>query len=242
MKIKTGFHQLTTPEGTMEVYFVTEDGRDQRPVMIVCQEAFGVNHHIKDVCQRFAREGYYVVAPEFYHRKGKHLEFAYSDLNGVMPLLKNLDGKEVVDDLNLLMTFLKADHKIKYDHVSMIGFCVGGYITVLASTVFKLKAAVAFYGGGLWKERKDFQLKPLKDEFDKIKNPLLLIFGDQDSSIPLEEIQNIEKKIAQVNVPAQVKIFQDVGHGFFCNERSSYEPSAAEEAWKLTLEFLKQNA
>ena len=183
-----------------------------------------------------------MVAPEFYHRQGKHLEFSYSDLNGAMPLLKNLDGKEVVEDLNLLITFLKNDNKIKYDQVSIIGFCVGGYITVLASTVFKLKAAVAFYGGGLWKERKDFKLRPLKDGFDKIKNPLLFIFGDQDSSIPLEEIQDIEKEIAHVHVPAQVKIFQNAGHGFFCNERSSYHRPSAEEAWKLTLEFLKQNA
>src|SRR6476619_2869075 len=90
---------VETKDGPMDIYTCAQEGDHKLPVLIVLQEAFGVNHHIKDVCQRFAKEGYFVLAPELYHRVERHLTVNYNDREKIFPLLQELSNEGLLRDL-----------------------------------------------------------------------------------------------------------------------------------------------
>ncbi len=240
MKIHSSYMTVMTADGEMDVFVACPEGTSPFPVLIVFQEAFGVNDHIKEVCQRYAQEGYFVFAPELYHRRGKYLEFPYSGSNEVMMNLKQLTEKNILEDIRTLLNQLSLDPKLDTGRIATVGYCVGGYISVLASLHFTFKACISYYGAGLVYEREGFGLKPLLNKFSKNLSPLLLFFGDKDSSIPQEEVQLIKKNLETLNVHTKCVVFEGAHHGFFCDQRTSFHPRAAQESWDISLEFLRE--
>ena len=160
---------------------------------IVLQEAFGVNDHIRDLCHRFAAAGYVAVAPHLFHRSGDP-ELGYEDMQDVMVHIMQLEADKLEADLNATFEFL-ASLGYEGKQVAVVGFCMGGSISFVAGCYWELGAAVTFYGGGIAQGR--FGLPPLFDLAPTLKTPWLGLFGDLDTSIPVNEVEGLRGAAAK---------------------------------------------
>jgi carboxymethylenebutenolidase len=225
--------ELSVADGTrMAAYVVRPEQEGPHPALLLFHEAFGVNHHIRDVSDRFAAKGYVVIAPELFHRTAPPgFEGSYTDFPAVMPHTKAVTTETAELDLRSAYEWLVSNAQVRSNEISSVGFCMGGRISFIANSVVPLRAAVSFYGGGI--------VPGLLDRAAKLQAPSLLIWGGLDKHITPEyrtavtEALNAERKI-YVNVE-----FSGADHGFFCDERAAYEPRSARQAWALTLEFLR---
>ncbi|HWU43479.1 MAG TPA: dienelactone hydrolase family protein, partial [Bdellovibrio sp.] len=122
---------VNTKDGPMNIYIaLPPQPASQSPALIILQEAFGVNHHIKDVCHRFAKEGYIAVAPELFHRSGQNLELPYGDFSKVLPILGQLTNDKLLEDMTATFNYLKGLSQVS--SIGTIGYCMGGFCAVLA--------------------------------------------------------------------------------------------------------------
>ncbi len=225
--------ELAVEDGTrMAAYVARPERGGSHPGLLVFQEAFGVNHHIRDVSDRFAAEGYVAIAPELFHRTAPPgFEGSYTDFPALMPHYQAVTTETAEADLRSAYEWLRSNAHVKADEISSVGFCMGGRVSFLTNSVVPLRAAVSFYGGGI--------APGLLDRAAKLRAPSLLIWGGLDKHITPEHRKAITEALS-----AQQKIyvnaeFSRADHGFFCDERASYEPHSARQAWTLTLEFLR---
>ena len=227
--------EVTTPDGPMEVYEAAPDG-DASTAVIVIQEAFGVNEHIRDVTRRFADAGYHAVAPHFFHRAGGGTA-PYDDFAKVIPLYEHLDDDGILVDVDAAREHL---HAAGWDDsaVGTVGFCFGGRVTFLVALRRKLGAAVGFYGGGIVTQRFP-QFPPLVDEVSKLQTPWLGLFGDRDESIPVEDVEQLRDALKSAPVPTEIVRYPEAGHGFHCDQRDSYDETAAKDGWNRTLAWFE---
>lgn len=231
--IATSKVPLTVGDGsTMQVYIAHPTNANRLPIVLVFQEAFGVNAHIRDVTERIATEGYYAIAPELYHRTaGKGFEVAYTDFGAVKKHMQELTTVGLIDDITTTYKFATKQNATHGTSVSAIGFCLGGRVSFLASAVLPLKSAACFYGGDL-----------LGITGDRIKNitcPLLLCWGGKDQHIPKERRDIITRELDELNMDYVNVVFSQAGHGFNCDARQSYHAASAREAWELVKIFWK---
>lgn len=229
---------LTTSDGPMQAFQVIPAGEGPRPTLLVAMEAFGVNSHIQEVCRRFAREGYVVLAPDFYHRTGPMLTYAYDDPKRREPF-SALTNAGIESDINAALEHLRALPQADSGRIGVIGFCVGGFMAYLAACRTDVATAVCFYGGGIVNLREGLALEPVLNETERIKVPILCIFGDQDTSIPMAEVEAIRNRLDMQSRAHEVVVYPGAGHGFFCDERSSFKADAADDAWKRTRKWLE---
>ena len=191
--------------------------------VVVIQEIFGVNHHIRAVCDRLANEGYRALAPAVFDRFAPNFQTGYSEgeVAKAMGLIPKIDWEKLMLDTNAAIDELK-----KEGPVAIMGFCLGGTVSFLASTAPNgLKAAVCYYGGFI---AKHADKKPLY--------PVQMHFGETDGHIPLSDVEAIKQKRPE----AEIYIYAGAGHGFHCDERGSYEPKSAKIAWERSMAFLKK--
>jgi carboxymethylenebutenolidase len=238
--IMENYLNVETKEGPMDIFTCAPEGDQKLPVVIVLQEAFGVNHHIKDVCQRLAGEGYLVLAPELYHRVERHLSVSYTDREKIFPLLQELTNEALLHDLEATIHFVWSLPRADIRNVFTMGFCMGGFTSLLAATHFPLRGAISFYGGGVVNKRKGIGFSPILNQLPDSKSPLLLFFGESDASIPESDRFAIRKVLDEAHVPHEMHVFGEADHGFFCDERKTYHQVAAKAAWKKSLEWMKQ--
>lgn len=231
---------LPTPDGAMNAFLVTPAGGGKMPGIVVAQEAFGVNGHIREICRRLAASGYAALAPELYHREGPGLEFAYSDYEACRPRLAALTNDGIEVDVNAAMGCLRSLPQVDPARVGVIGFCMGGFVAFLAACRTDVAAAVSFYGGGIVRPRPAARMTPILGEADRISCPILCLFGAEDASIPAEDVQQIRERLRSLSKRNEVVTYPNAGHGFLCEERSSYSPVAAEDAWKKTLAWFAE--
>jgi carboxymethylenebutenolidase len=218
--------------GPMSAYVARPAGAGPYPGLMVFQEAFGVNSHIRNVTERFAAQGYVAIAPELFHRTAPAgLEGDYKDFPSVMPHYQAVTNETADADVQASYEWLRSNSQVKSAEISCVGFCLGGRIAFLANSVVPLRKAVSFYGGGI--------APGLLDRAAKLHGQALLLWGGLDKHITPEHRKAVtdaldaERK-AYVNV-----VFSNADHAFFCDERGAYEPNAARQAWALTLEFLR---
>jgi carboxymethylenebutenolidase len=232
---------VKTQDGPMTVHIVSPqkiDGR--RPALIVLQEAFGVNHHILNVCKKLAEQGYVALAPELFHRAGDGIVVEYTNFQAARPILGELTNARMVDDLTQTHRLALALPNVDGGKVATIGFCMGGFAALLAACHIDIQAAISFYGGGMTEERSGFAFKPYMHEFKSIKCPLLLGFGAEDKSIPSEQINQIRDQLKLAHVRAEFEVYPEAQHGFLCDERSAFHPKMAEKGWKDIFNWLQQ--
>ncbi|MGA2203392.1 MAG: dienelactone hydrolase family protein [Terriglobales bacterium] len=224
--------KLAVADGTqMAAYVARPEQGGPHPGLLVFQEAFGVNHHIRSVSERFAAEGYVVIAPELFHRTAPGFEGSYTDFPAVMPHLQAMTTETAEMDIGSAHEWLRSNAQVKPNEISSVGFCMGGRFSFLANSVVPLRAAVSFYGGGI--------APGLLDRASKVQAPSLLIWGGLDKHITPEHRKAVTDALsAQQKIYVNVE-FSQADHGFFCDERASYEPRSARQAWALTLEFLR---
>ncbi len=190
--------------------------------MVVIQEIFGVNHHIRAVCDQLAADGYAAVAPAVFDRQQPNFECGYSpdEIAEARKFVANPDWAAMMLDVQAAIDELE-----KEGPVGIIGFCLGGTIAFLAASKLSgLSAAVGYYGGQI---AKNVDVAP--------KIPTQLHFGETDASIPMSDVDLIKQKRGG---DTEIYVYPEAGHGFHCDERGSYNEAAAKLAWTRTLDFL----
>ncbi len=207
------------------------------PAVIVVMEAFGVVRHIEKVCDRFAQEGYVAVAPALYHRDHPNPKLAYDDMSNVQKYMGNLRDDELVTDLNVTINYLQNQFpRTRGQKIGIVGYCVGGRITYLAATSCPgLSAASVYYGGRILAPFGDGPA-PV-DLTHQIQIPVMGNFGALDANPAPDDVAQIEAKLKEAGVTYDFKMYPDVGHGFNCDERDSYEQAAADDALARTLSW-----
>ncbi len=238
MKLLESTVTIETRDGRMGAFQVIPGNGPGLPAIVVCQEAFGVNTHIEEVCRRFAREGYVALAPDMYHRSGKFLTYAYDDPGRRQPFAA-LTNSGIESDINMALDHLAALPQVDVARIGVVGFCVGGFMAFLAACRTRVATAVCFYGGGIVNHREGLRLEPVLPEAPRIAVPVLCLFGELDTSIPPAEVEAIEKTLAAQSLGHQIVVYPGAGHGFFCDERGSYKPDAASDAWRRTVQWLE---
>jgi carboxymethylenebutenolidase len=235
--VETGTFELETADGPMAVYEARPDG-DTKGAVIVIQEAFGVNDHIEDVTRRFAEAGYHAVAPHLFHRAGGGTA-PYGDFSKVLPLYEKLDDAGLLVDLDATVEQL---HQAGWSdrEIGIVGFCFGGRVTFLAALRRRLGAAVGFYGGGIVTQRFP-QFPALVGEAAALQTPWLGLFGEQDESIPVDDVEQLRKAIRDASVETDIVLYPEAGHGFHCDQRESYNDAAAKDAWARALEWFERH-
>ena len=224
---------LATSDGDMALYDV-EPESPPLGVVIVLQEAFGVNDHIEDVTRRFAGEGYRAVAPHLFHRSGDP-ELAYGNFEKIMPHMQALTEAGLLEDLDVTLASL-ADAGLAAPSVGVVGFCMGGSVVFLAAARRALGAAVTFYGGGVAEGR--FGMPPLVEMAPGLKTPWLGLFGDEDQGIPVDQVEALRTAAATASVSTEIVRYPGAGHGFHCDARpDSFHQPSAEDGWRRTLDW-----
>jgi carboxymethylenebutenolidase len=229
--VRTEKITLQVADGTsMNAYIATPAGGGKLPALLVFQEAFGVNPHIRDITERFAKQGYIAIAAELFHRTGPGFEGSYTDFPACMPHMQALTPDGLIKDMQAAFDWLQKNPRVLPNSTASVGFCMGGRTSFLANSTLPLKAAISFYGGGI--------APSLLPRAPQIHAPMLFFWGALDSHIPPDQIRSVidamkESEKTYVNVE-----FSDAGHGFFCDARASYKETAARQAWDLSLRFL----
>jgi carboxymethylenebutenolidase len=216
----------------MPAFLARPDGGHPAPAVLVIQEAFGLNGHIKDVAKRVAAEGYVALAPDLYWRGGKGRAVGYDQLPEAIALMQSLNDKDIASDVGSAVAWLEGQKFARADRIGITGFCMGGRVSYLAAAELgdKLKACAPFYGGGI----------PI-EKTAGVKAPVLAFFGERDAFIPLESVEQLKAELAKHRKQAEVIVYPGADHGFFCNERASYQAEAATDAWKRLKAFFAQH-
>lgn len=225
---------LTTRDGPMELFEVGTDG-DASGAVIVIQEAFGVNDHIRDVTKRCAEAGYHAVAPSLFHRAGGGTA-DYGDFARVLPLFEGVSDDGILVDVDATIEHL---HGLGFadTSIAIIGFCMGGRVTFLVSARRALGAGVGFYGGGIV-SKGALAFDPLIGEAASLRTPWLGLFGDEDGGIPVEDVEALRAALVAAPVDTEVVRYPGAEHGFHCDVREAYHPAAAADAWSRTLAWI----
>ncbi|MGI4791811.1 MAG: dienelactone hydrolase family protein [Janthinobacterium lividum] len=234
-EIKTETVTLTVADGTtMPAYAARPVGDGPFPGILVFQEAFGVNAHIRDVTERFARAGYTAIAPALYHRTDPNFEGSYTDFGPAMTHLQALTDAGQSADIQASYDWLTSDGGVS--QVVSTGYCMGGRTSFLADTLLPLKASASYYGGGIAPSDAGF-FPDLLGKATDLKAPILLFWGGKDSHIGITQVRATEDALKAAEKNYVQVTFSQADHGFFCDARASYNPEAARQAWALTLEF-----
>jgi carboxymethylenebutenolidase len=216
---------LTAEDGhKFSAYKATPSGTPRGGIVVV-QEIFGVNQHIRKVADSFAADGYVAIAPALFDRVERNFESGYGpqDIERGRATRGKLSTDQALMDVKATVKELaKGGQK-----VGVVGYCFGGTIAWLSATrVDGVSAAVGYYGGGV---------ADAADE--KPKSPVMLHFGETDASIPMEAVEKVKK--AQPNVPTYV--YAGAGHGFVCDERGSFHAESAKQARERTIDFFRKH-
>ncbi len=230
---------MVTLAGSLKGYYAAPKGKGPFPAVVVQMEAFGLNDHIKDVCDRFAQAGYAALAPDFYDGA----TYAYTDVPGAVAKLKTMDDDKAMTEFGQGLDFLATRLEVAKGKVGTVGFCMGGRWAFLAAIAHRdrLKGAACFYGGGIAANPDPLGRKALLDKAGAIQAPVLLLYGADDALIAAEEHERIALALSTLKKRYTLSVFPNAGHGFFCNARESYMPAAAQEAWETTLGFFKRS-
>lgn len=233
---------LSGADGTLiPAYRAMPDKGDKFPVVLVVQEIFGVHEHIRDVCRRFAKKGYFAIAPELYFRQGDVSKI--EDFGKIISdVVSKVPDSQVMSDLDGAVAYAKSTGKVNADKLAITGFCWGGRITWLyAARNPKLKAGAAWYGR-LVGAATELQPKSPVDVAAEIKAPVLGLYGGKDQGIPQTTIDQMKEALkAAGNKTSEIVVYPDAGHGFNADYRPSYNPKAAKDGFERALEWFKKH-
>jgi carboxymethylenebutenolidase len=236
--------QVKVPNGDLQIdAYLAEPAKEGKfPAVIVIQEIFGVNIHIREVAEKFAKEGYVAIAPALYQRTAPGFEAVYTqeDIQLGRSYKEQTTAEEIVSDIESAIAYLRTLPNVQKDAIGSIGFCFGGHVVYLAATLPDIKVTASFYGGGITNSTPGGG-EPTITLTSQIKNPIYAFFGTEDKGIPLEHTEQIEAELKKYQIPHQIFRYEGAGHGFFCNHRASYHPEAAADAWQKVLELFQKN-
>ncbi len=226
---------LDTADGPMRLYEAKPPG-EARGAIVIVQEAFGVNPHIEDVTRRAAAAGYHAVAPDLFHRSGPGAVVEYGKFELVMEYFQQLGSDDaILTDIDAALAYLHAAG-FTDTQIGIVGFCFGGRVSFLVALRRALGAAVGFYGGGIVNGRFP-QFPALVGQVADLQTPWLGLFGDQDASIPVDDVEQLRTALDAAKLDTDIVRYADAGHGFHCDQRPDYRAEDAADAWRRALDW-----
>ena len=237
--LEAGEVTVPTMDGQIPAYRAMPATGGPFPVVLVVQEIFGVHEHIKDVCRRFAKLGYFAIAPEMYARQGD-----VSKLSDIQEIIRSVVSKvpdaQVMSDLDAAVTWAEKSGKGDVERLGVTGFCWGGRIVWLYAThSTRLKAGVAWYGR-LAGDASDLTPKYPLDLVSDLKAPVLGLYGGADQGIPNETVEKMQQALKAAGKPSEIVLYPDTPHGFHADYRGSYRQEQAQDGWKRLQEWFKK--
>jgi carboxymethylenebutenolidase len=232
--------KVPVKDGTIPAYQAYPASGGPFATVLVIQEIFGVHEHIKDVCRRFAKLGYFAVAPALYAREGD-----VSSMTDIQEIIQKVVSKvpdeQVASDLDATLAWAKGTGKADTSRVAATGFCWGGRQTWLYAVHNpNLKAAVAWYGplGG---QPDALRPKRVLDLAQQVNVPVLGLYGGADAGIPVADIEKMRDELKAAKKPSEVVIYPDTPHGFHADYRPTYRADQAKDGWKRLQAWLKDH-
>jgi carboxymethylenebutenolidase len=228
MSVTTQWIEIDSAEGKFGAYLAiphTQKG----PGIVLIQEIFGVNEHIRSVAEQYAADGYLVIVPDLFWRNSPRIELTYDEAGWkrAVELMNATDVGKAQKDIELAIDALKVQPGLE-GGIASIGYCFGGLLSYHTAANGLVDVAIAYYGGGIQNHL---------DRADEIEVPLLMHFGEQDSHIPLDAVEKIAERF-DTNDNVEIVVYPEAEHGFNCSHRDSYNQRAAVEAHGNTLIFL----
>jgi len=238
--LDAGEVKVPTKDGSMPAYRAMPASGSNFPVILVVQEIFGVHEHIKDVCRRFAKEGYFAIAPELYARHGDVSKMAMQDI--VSNVVSKVPDEQVMADLDATVAYARTTGKADVAKLGITGFCWGGRITWLyAAHNPNVKAGVAWYGRVVGQPSAMTPKHPI-DVVAQINAPVLGLYGGADQGIPNDTVEKMREALKGAGkTTSEIVIYPDTPHAFHADYRPSYRKEAAEDGWKRALAWFKKN-
>jgi carboxymethylenebutenolidase len=236
--LTAGEVKVPTNDGQMPAYRAMPATGGPFPSVLVVQEIFGVHEHIKDLCRRLAKAGYFAVAPELYARQGD-----VSQLKDVQEILTTVVSKvpdaQVMGDLEATVEWASATGKAEANRLAITGFCWGGRVTWLyCAHNPRVKAGVAWYGRLVGQPNALMPKNPI-DVAATLKVPVLGLYGAADQGIPVQSVDEMRAALARGTSGSELVVYPDTPHGFNADYRPSYRKEAAEDGWKRMLAWFK---
>jgi carboxymethylenebutenolidase len=238
MNPHTEYVTLPVSDKTTMRAYVARPAEQPRAGLLVFQEAFGVNPHIRDVTERFARQGYLAIAPELFHRTAPGFEGSYTDMARPLELARSLNSDGIEADIRAAFDWLQEGSGSKALPTAAIGYCMGGRVACQAALTVPLACGISYYGGGI---APNPYTPGLLDRLKDLRAPMLFFWGGLDHHIGPEQMQAVTNALRAANKPYANVEFSYADHGFFCDARATYNAAAAAQAWPLTLAFLETN-
>lgn len=231
MTITTRSVQIPSSDIAIDAYLALPEAPGPHPAVIVFQEIFGVNSHIRNVTERFAHEGYVAIAPALYQRQSPGFETGYTaaDIEVGCKYKDATTAAHLLVDTQATIYYLSQLPDVNPQAIGTIGFCFGGHVAYLVATLPEIKATASFYGAGIATFTPGGG-QPTLSRTGDIKGTLYAFFGDQDASIPLEQVTAIETELKKQDIKHHIFRYP-ADHGFFCDQRGSYDAAAASDAW-----------
>jgi carboxymethylenebutenolidase len=238
--LDAGEVKVPVADGTIPAYRAVKSGAGPLPVVLVVQEIFGVHDHIKDICRRFAKLGYYAIAPELFARQGDVSKI--EDFRQIISkVVSKVPDAQVMSDLDAAVAYVKGTGKGDVSKLGITGFCWGGRIVWLyAAHNPNLKAGVAWYGR-LITDRNRLHPKNPIDVVESIHAPVLGLYGEADQGISVESVGTMREALKKAGKPCEIILYPDTPHAFFADYRPSYRPEQAADGWKRLLAWFKRN-
>jgi carboxymethylenebutenolidase len=216
--------KLTASDNFQQGAYRADPAGTPKGAVVVIQEIFGVNHHIRAVCDRLAGEGYVAIAPSIFDRIEPNFTSGYSpdEIANARKFVANPDWEAMARDTQAAIDAVK-----NVGPVGIIGFCLGGSVAYAAATKLSgLSAAIGYYGGAI-----------VRFADNKPKVPTQLHFGEKDAGIPLTDVETIKTKQPEI----EVYVYPGAQHGFHCDERASYDKASADVAWPRSMAFFAKH-
>lgn len=241
LEIQTNYVKVPNNDLEIAAYLAAPKGGGSYPGIVVIQEIFGVNAHIREVTQRIAKEGYVAIAPAIFQRIAPHFETGYTpqDIELGRKYKDKTKASELLSDIQATIDYLKNHPQVKKDAFGCIGFCFGGHVAYLAATLRDIKVTASFYGAGIATQTPGGS-SPTVTRTPEIFGTMYAFFGMEDVSIPVQQVDKIEAELEKHHISHRVFRYDKAEHGFFCDHRASYNPEAAADAWEQVKQLFKQ--
>lgn len=237
--LEAGETKIPVADGELPAYYAAPGKKGRYPLLLVIQEIFGVHEHIKDVCRRFAKAGYFAVAPELFARQGDPSKL--SDIAALRELSTKVPDAQVMSDLDAVVAWAGKQVKANPGKLGITGFCWGGRITWLYTAHNpKVDAGVAWYGRVVSEPTALQPFHPV-DVTDKIKAPVLGLYGGADQGIPVETVERMRAGLRAFVQPSEIVIYPDAPHAFHADYRPTYRKDIAADGWKRALAWFKKH-
>lgn len=235
--LEAGEVSIPTGSGPIPAYRAQPQGGKNLPLVLVVQEIFGVHEHIKDVCRRLAKLGYCAISVELYARQGN---VANAPMEQIRPIVAAVPDAQVMSDLDAAVAFAKASGSVDTSKLAITGFCWGGRITWLYTAHNPgVKAGIAWYGRVVGDKTPLQPANPI-DVADKIKAPVLGLYGGADQGIPVASLDQLKAALG-AGTKSEFVVYPDAPHAFHADYRPSYREAAAKDGWSRLVAWLKAN-